>query len=148
MYFKHWFPYLLSLCVNTMWVSWPYNKFLCPVFFRSCGVSWFFQSGGLVHRCWREFLQYSLVFGFECSFQNDECYYLFLLLVYFYFFNFSFDVRRYNDAYLSCAYVPRSMEFTTFIDESVRKNKSISSSHWVIRFYLKLHGKDCVSKNI
>ena len=38
-----------------------------------------------------------------------------------------FDVERFNDAYLSCTYVPRTVKFTTFIDESVGKYKSISS---------------------
>ena len=39
-----------------------------------------------------------------------------------------FDVRRYSGAYLGCAYVPRLMKLTTFMDELVEKNKSISSS--------------------
>ena len=37
-----------------------------------------------------------------------------------------FDVRWFNGAYLSYAYVPRLMKFTKFMDESVEKNKSIS----------------------
>ena len=40
-----------------------------------------------------------------------------------------FDDRRYDGAYLSCAYVPHSIKFTEFIDESVEKIKSISSKH-------------------
>ena len=45
-----------------------------------------------------------------------------------------FIVRRYNGSYLSCCYPPPSnpccpMKFTTFIDESAGKNKSISSTH-------------------
>ena len=31
--------------------------------------------------------------------------------------------------YLSCSYGPRPMKFTTFTDESVEKNKSVSSTH-------------------
>lgn len=31
--------------------------------------------------------------------------------------------------FLSCAYVPQPRKFTAFIDESVEKNKSISSKH-------------------
>ena len=59
-----------------------------------------------------------------------------LLFVFFYLFVFTylflvlfFDIRKYNSAYLSCAYVPRPIKFTTFINESVGKNKSISSTH-------------------
>ena len=40
-----------------------------------------------------------------------------------------FDVRRYHVAYLSCAYLPRTMKFTTVIDELVGKNESIPSKH-------------------
>ena len=40
-----------------------------------------------------------------------------------------FDAIRYNSAYLSCAYAPRTIKFTTPIDESIGKNKSISSKH-------------------
>ena len=40
-----------------------------------------------------------------------------------------FDVTRHNGSYLSCCYAPCPMKFTTFIDESVGKNKSISSKH-------------------
>ena len=39
-----------------------------------------------------------------------------------------FDVRRYNGEYLSRAYVPHLMKFTSFMDESVEKNKSTSST--------------------
>ena len=48
---------------------------------------------------------------------------LFLLFTHLFlaFFNF-------NGAYLSCAYVPRLVKFTTFMDESVEENKSISST--------------------
>ena len=34
---------------------------------------------------------------------------------------------------LSCAYVSRTMKFTTFTDESVEKNKSISSKQGVYK---------------
>ena len=40
----------------------------------------------------------------------------------------NFDVR-YDGAYLSCAYVPCTVKFTTFIDELVGKNKSVFSKH-------------------
>ena len=40
-----------------------------------------------------------------------------------------FEVRRCNSAYLSCVYVPRLVKFTTFIDESVGKNKLVSRIH-------------------
>ena len=40
-----------------------------------------------------------------------------------------FEIRRYNDLYLSCSCVPHPMEFTAFIDESVEKNKTIPGTH-------------------
>ena len=49
----------------------------------------------------------------------------------------NFDVR-YDGAYLSCAYVPCTVKFTTFIDELVGKNKSVFSKPMVVRSYLKL----------
>ena len=51
-----------------------------------------------------------------------------------------FDIKRFNDAYLSCTYVPRTVKFTTFIDESVGKNKLISSKpagHKILRLFKK-----------
>ena len=39
-----------------------------------------------------------------------------------------FHVRRYDGEYLSCADVPCTMKFTTFIDESVGK-KQINFQH-------------------
>ena len=40
-----------------------------------------------------------------------------------------FDVRKYNGSYLSCSYAPSPMKSSTFIDEWVAQNKSISNSH-------------------
>ena len=31
------------------------------------------------------------------------------------------DIRKHNGSYLSCYYASRSIKFTTFIDESVKK---------------------------
>ena len=45
--------------------------------FQLYGLSWFFRPGGLVHRSWREFLIYNLVFAFGYNFRNDKRYYLF-----------------------------------------------------------------------
>ena len=47
-----------------------------------------------------------------------------------------FDIRRYNTAYWICPYVLRPMKFTTFIDESVEKNKSVSYRHGGYKFLL------------
>ena len=52
-------------------------------------------------------------------------FFTYLLLV---FYISNFDVT-YNAAYLSSAYVPRTIKFTTFIDESLGKNKSVFSKH-------------------
>ena len=41
----------------------------------------------------------------------------------------SFDVTKYDGAYLCCAYVPCAIKFTAFTDESLEKNKSVSSKH-------------------
>ena len=57
-----------------------------------------------------------------------------------------FDVRRYNGAYLSCAYVSRPMKFTTFIDKSQEKINQFPAYTGAIRSYLKLQEKDCLSK--
>ena len=48
------------------------------------------------------------------------------LLLVFSISNFDFT---YNGAFLSSAYVPRTIKFTTFIDESVGKNKLDFSKH-------------------
>ena len=40
-----------------------------------------------------------------------------------------FGVRSYNGSYLRYAYVFHLMKFTAFSDESIKKNKSISSKH-------------------
>ena len=39
---------------------------------------------------------------------------------------------------MSCAYVLRPIKFTTFIDESVGKNKSIASIHGSYTFLLEI----------
>ena len=52
----------------------------------------------------------------------------FLLICFLFFLISIFDVRRYNGAYLSCAYVPRKMKFTKFIDESVEKNNQFPAN--------------------
>ena len=52
-------------------------------------------------------------------------FFTYLLLV---FYISNVDVT-YNAAYLSSAYVPRTIKFTTFIDESLGKNKSVFSKH-------------------
>ena len=45
-----------------------------------------------------------------------------------------FDFTRYNGAYMSCGYVSRLMKFTTFMNESVGKNKLTLAHTRVIRF--------------
>ena len=98
-------------------------------FVRSYGVSWFFLPGRVVLHCWSEFLKCNLAFAFEYSFRNDKCFYLSFYSSAFIIFLISiFHVRRYDGEYLSCAYVPCTMKFTTFIDESVAK-KQINFQH-------------------
>ena len=43
-----------------------------------------------------------------------------------------FDMRRYDRACLTCAYGPCPVRSTAFFDESVEKNKSVSSKHGVL----------------
>ena len=52
-------------------------------------------------------------------------YYLFFAYFHLIFLMSIFEIRGYNDLYLSCSCVPHPMEFTAFIDESVEKNKTI-----------------------
>ena len=58
----------------------------------------------------------------------------------------NFDVRRYNGSYLSCWYGPRPLKFTTFVDESVEKNKSISSIDWGFKILPKIVRKRLVEQ--
>ena len=51
-------------------------------------------------------------------------------------------------AYLGCTYVPRTMKFTTFIDELVRKKNQFLANAGVIRSHLKLQEKDFLTKNV
>ena len=105
-----------------------------------------FLAGGFSLSLLKRYLKYNLVFAFEYSFQNDKCQYLTFFFL-FYSFHFRvffisiFDVSRFNGSQLSCAYVPLTIIFTMFIDESVGKNKSISSKHGIMRHYLKLQEK-------
>ena len=66
------------------------------------------------------------------------CFFSHLLLV---FLMPDFYVRRYDGTYLSWAYIPRQMKFTMSIDESVEKNKPISSKHRGFKILLKLTRK-------
>ena len=104
-----------------------------------------FLAGGFSLSLLKRYLKYNLVFAFEYSFQNNKCQYLFfffvLLISFQVFFISIFDVSRFNGSQLSCAYVPLTIIFTMFIDESVGKNKSISSKHGIMRHYLKLQEK-------
>ena len=52
-----------------------------------------------------------------------------------------FCVRRCDDRYLSCAYVPRQIKFTKSIDKSVEKNKPISCKHRGSKILLELARK-------
>ena len=97
--------------------------------FRSLWMSYFFWLWGLVYYLWSLILKHISVFVFKSSFWNNKCCYLLFYSYPLSFIKSIFDVRSYNGSYMSCPYAPCLNKFTTFIDESVSKNKLISSSH-------------------